>query len=212
MFLIRVKKGIATIIFNSIEVLITRITLRCSGSVVVMVLIPLSSKILLTMKNTVKIANIVFGAEVESNGHSVQLVNINLVDALKQFKVNEDGDKELKEARQLTIRMSEFTRLLVLDDYLALVPEKMLNDDEQKLSNREQLTLRYADACRLLKGAEISLTREEIYEDELDDDGNSIKDDEDKPVRTLVGFGTTEFTSVKLTPVAARVAEKLIGL
>lgn len=177
-----------------------------------MVLISLSSKILLTMKNTVKIANIMFGAEVESNGHSVQLVNINLVDALKQFKVNEDGDKELKEARQLTIRMSEFTRLLVLDDYLALVPEKMLNDDEQKLSNREQLTLRYADACRLLKGAEISLTREEIYEDKLDDDGNPIKDAEDKPVQTLVGFGTTEFTSAKLTPIAAKVAEKLIGL
>lgn len=163
------------------------------------------------MKNTVKIANVVFGAEVENNGYSVQLVNLNLLDTLKQFKVNEDGEKELKEVRQLTIRMSEFTRLLVLDDYLALVPEKMLNEDEQKLSNKEQLSLRFADQCRLLKGAEITLNREEIYEAELDD-GKPIKDKEGNDVKTLVGFGATEFTNVKLTPIAARVAEKLIGL
>lgn len=164
------------------------------------------------MKNTVKIANVVFGAEVENNGYSVQLVNLNLLNTLKQFKVNEDGEKELKEVRQLTIRMSEFTRLLVLNDYLALVPEKMLNEDEQKLSNKEQLSLRFADQCRLLKGAEITLNREEIYEAELDDDGNPIKDKEGNDVKTLVGFGATEFTNVKLTPIAARVAEKLIGL
>lgn len=163
------------------------------------------------MKNTVKIANIMFGAEIENNGYQVQLVNLNLLDTLKQFKVNEDGEKELKEVRQLTIRMSEFMRLLVLDDYLALVPEKVLSDDEQKLSNREQLALRYADACRLLKGAEITLEREEIYEPELDDDGKPIEKD-GKPVQNLVGFGATEFSSVKLTPIATKVAEKLIGL
>lgn len=163
------------------------------------------------MKNIVKIANIMFGAEVENNGYSVQLVNLNLLDTLKQFKVTEDGDKELKEVRQLTIRMSEFTRLLVLDDYLALVPEKVLNEDEQKLSNKEQLALRFRDQCRLLKGAEITLEREEINEPELDDDGKPVEKD-GKPVQNLVGFGATEFTSVKLTPIATKVAEKLIGL
>ena len=71
------------------------------------------------MKNVVKVANVVFGAEIENNGFQVQLVNFNLIDPMEQFKVNDDGEKELKSVRQLTIRMSEFTRLLVLDDCLS---------------------------------------------------------------------------------------------
>lgn len=164
------------------------------------------------MKNVVKIANVVFGVEIENNGFQVQLVNINLVDPIDQFKVNEDGEKELKSQKQLTIRMPEFVRLLVLDDTLALVPEKSVTDEENKLSKQEILSMRFADQLRLLKGATVAVEREEIKEAKLDDDGNEVKDEEGKVVKELVGFGETKFNKLELTPIAKKLCEKLIGL
>ena len=164
------------------------------------------------MKNTVKVANVVIGAEIENNGYQVRLVNINLVDPIEQFKVNEDGDKELKAIKQLTVRMSEFTRLLVLDEALALVPEKSVVDEEGRLNEQEKLSIRYEDQLRLLKGATISIDREEIKEDVLDDDGNPVKDDDGKVQKELVGFGETKFTKLELTSIAKKLCEKLIGL
>ena len=164
------------------------------------------------MKNVVKVANVVFGAEIENNGFQVQLVNFNLIDPMEQFKVNDDGEKELKSVRQLTIRMSEFTRLLVLDDCLALVPEKPLSDEENNLKDNEKLAIRFADHLRILKGATITVDREEVKEDVLDDDGKPVTDDEGKVKKNLVGFGETKFTKLELTPIAKKLCEKLIGL
>ena len=205
--LIRVKDGFAGAYSNVIVVSFNKFCLSLSSRLELV--INLNDEF---MKNTVKVANVVIGAEIENNGYQVRLVNINLVDPIEQFKVNEDGDKELKAIKQLTVRMSEFTRLLVLDEALALVPEKSVVDEEGRLNEQEKLSIRYEDQLRLLKGATISIDREEIKEDVLDDDGNPVKDDDGKVQKELVGFGETKFTKLELTSIAKKLCEKLIGL
>lgn len=179
-----------------------------------------------TQRDVVTVSEIVFGNSFENkNGITVQPVNINIVERLNQFKKNDDDEKEEKEIRQLTINLSEFTRILVLNDYLALIKDSKVPEEitERKL----QLAKQYEDQLRVLKGAKITIEREKIEEPEFDlskpledKDGNPIMkdgeqvydvkvDDEGKPIKKLVGYGDTRFTKLELSAAAAKLAEHL---
>lgn len=180
-----------------------------------------------TVKETVTISDVIFGNKFENkNGIEVQPVNINLVEKLSQFKINDDEEKEEKQIRQITINLSEFTRLLVLNDMLALVKE---SDVPEEITDvKAQLTKKYEDQVRILKGAKITIEREEIKDvvpDETkpitDEDGNPKLDDNEeqmyepmlgedgKPLKQLVGYGETRFIKLELTPAASKLAEHI---
>ena len=180
-----------------------------------------------TVKDTVTISDVIFGNRFENkNGVEVQPVNINIVEKLSQFKINDDDEKEEKQIRQITVNLSEFTRLLVLNDMLALVKE---SDVPEEIADvRAQLAKKYEDQVRILKGAKITVEREEIKDvipDEtkplVDDNGDPKLDDsgeqmyeplvgnDGKPVKKLVGYGETRFTKIELTPAATKLAEHI---
>lgn len=180
-----------------------------------------------TVKNVVTVSDVIFGNKFENkNGVEVQPVNINIVEKLSQFKVNDDEEKEEKQIRQITINLSEFTRLLVLDGYLGLIKESDV--PEEITDSKVILTKKYEDQVRCLKGAKLTIEREEIKEivpDEskpiTDDEGNPKLDDNDeqmyepmvgedgKPIKKLVGYGETRFTKIELTPAANELAKHI---
>lgn len=180
-----------------------------------------------TVRNTVTISDVIFGNRFENkNGVEVQPVNINIVEKLSQFKINDDDEKEEKQIRQITINLSEFTRLLVLDDFLGLIKENDVPEDVTE--PKEQLSIKYADQLRCMKGAKLTLEREEVKEvipDETkpitDENGNPKLDEngeqmyepvvgeDGKPVKKLVGYGDTRFIKLELSSAAAKLAEHL---
>lgn len=165
------------------------------------------------MKNTVKISSIYFSNEIEGDYGKFVIVNINLVEKLPQFKMNEDGEKELVEVRQLSMREGDFDRLLVVNDYLAAIPKEVVEEEKKdSLTRNQRLEIEYKQHIDLLRGATITLEREEIKQDKVDDEGNVVKDSEGNTVRTLVGFGETTIKDVSLNKICQKKAEKILGL
>lgn len=180
-----------------------------------------------TVKNTVTISDVIFGNRFENkSGVEVQPVNINIVEKLSQFKINDDEEKEEKQIRQITINLSEFTRLLVLDDFLGLIKE---NDVPEDITEpKTQLSIKYADQLRCMKGAKLTIEREEVKEvipdktkpitdvngdPKLDENGEQMYEpivgEDGKPVKKLVGYGDTRFIKLELSSAAAKLAEHL---
>lgn len=182
------------------------------------------------MKNTITIADVMFSKEFETeSGFKTQLVNLNIVEKLLQFVKGEDDEKEQIEKRQLALRLSDFTRLLVLHPMLALVDEQELNLDQKKLPKEEQLLIQYKNQIKLLKGAKLSIEREEIEQTMFDEskpkldakgkqvvgeDGEPVfevlVDENGKTVKKLVGFGEIKFLKLELTMPAEKLAEKMV--
>ena len=163
------------------------------------------------MKNTIKIVEIYGGKTIEQNGFNVQLVNISTFEPLLQFKVNEDGEKELKNVHQLTLRLSEFKKLFVLDDMLALINPKKLTDEEKNLTDEEKFSIIYRDQIRVLKGAKLVIERDEILENNDDEDNDEEENDqENDQEKKLISFGEMKFLSLTLTPAARQKAEKIV--
>ena len=134
------------------------------------------------MKNTIKIVEIYGGKKTEQNGFDVTLVNISTFEPLLQFKVNEYGEKELKKVHQLTIRLSEFKKLFILDDMLALLEPKKLTDEEKNLTDEEQFATIYSEHIKVLRGARLVIEREEILDndDEDNDEDNDVENNAEK--------------------------------
>lgn len=165
------------------------------------------------MKNTVKISQIYFSAPIEGDYGTYCIANINTIERIKQFKLNEDGDKEEVEARQLSIRDNEFDRLLVCNDYLAALPVEQVSDEDQTTMERNKiLEAKYKNHIDLLRGATLEIEREEIYENIVDDEGNEVKDAEGKPQTKLVGFGEMTIKSLKLNVVCQKKIEKMLDI
>ena len=163
------------------------------------------------MKNTIKIVEVKISNTVENNGYDIRLININILDPIPCFKVNEDGEKELKEIRQLTIRLSELKRIFILDDMLALLPEAKIKKEKlNEINEREALEIKYYRHFNALKAAELTIDREEVYDAELDDDGNPIMDEKGEPKKKLISFGKTEYKALKLTAFSKKYIEKVI--
>lgn len=178
------------------------------------------------MKSTITISEVFMNRSfTNENGLEIQLVNLNIVEKLPQFQVEED-EKKLIEKRQFTIKMSDFKRLLVLDPMLALVPNVKLSEEEQQLPKNEQLMIQFGRQIQLLRAAKLTIDREEVktveYSDKpvLDENGEPKKDangdivyepqldDDGKPKQHLVGFGETSFIKLELTSPAAKLAER----
>lgn len=180
-------------------------------------------------KDVITIADVMFG-KVFTNKNQIdtQLVNLNTVEAVHQFKVNEDGEKEEMEKRQIAIPFSDFTRMLVLDGMLALVPECELTAEDATKEKHKQDAIKHADQVRCLRGAKLTIKREEELEvvpDEskpvVDADGNAVLDDNEeqvyepllgedgKPVKRLVGYRNLEIVAVELSGPASKLAEHL---
>lgn len=180
-------------------------------------------------KDVITIADIMFGKPFENkNGIDTQLVNLNTVEAVHQFRVNEDGEKEEVEKRQIAIPFSDFTRMLVLDGMLALVPESAVSGDATSRPKNEQDAIKFANQVRCLRGAKLTIKREEEFEvvpDEtkpvVDGAGNAVLDDNEeqvyepllgedgKPVKRLVGYRNLEVVAVELSGPASKLAEHL---
>lgn len=163
------------------------------------------------MKNTVKVVNVKFNNEFENkNGIKQHTLQMLLVEPIMMGRVVKNDDerteKVLKMSDRLVIDFKSFLKLIVMDDDLSqLDPMTSENEEWDK-----KMTEMYSKHLGLLRGAEITLKREEItapvYEvDEsgeirLDEDGNpTIKIDGDKPVTKMIGFGETTFLDIKLT-------------
>lgn len=186
-------------------------------------------QILQAMKNVITIADVMFG-KVFTNKNQIdtQLVNLNTVEKIHQFRMNEDGEKEEVEKRQIAIPFSDFTRMLVLDGMLGLVPEHTLSDEDASKPKDEQDKIRYADQVRCLRGAKLTIKRDEDWEvvpdetkpkqnadgeAEVDEYGEQIYEpligEDGKPVKKLVGYRNLEVVAVELSAPAAKLAEHL---
>jgi hypothetical protein len=168
------------------------------------------------MKNVVTISKVYFGAEINTDYGTVKIVNLNLVEPLLQGKKNEDGDKELVEVRQLAMRMSDFERMLMLDENLAFLEVKELTEEEKNLGEREKFEIQYKHHIQVLRAAKLTIEREEIKVPKVtgqDENGNDIveKDREGNEVMVLSEFGETKYTNIVLTNVAKRYCEHLLG-
>ena len=180
-------------------------------------------------KDVITIADVMFG-KVFTNKNQIdtQLVNLNTVEKVQQFRLNEDGEKEEVEKRQIAIPFSDFTRMLVLDGMLGLVPERELSTEDASKPKDEQDKVRYADHVRCLRGAKLTIKRDEDWEvvpDETkplsNEDGSPklndsdeqiyepLLDEEGKPVKKLVGYRNLEVVAVQLSAPAAKLAEHL---
>lgn len=165
------------------------------------------------MKNTVKISQVYFSTPIEGDYGTYCIANINTIERIKQFKVNEDGEKEEVEARQLSIRDNEFDRLLVVNDFLAALPLEQVSDEDQAVMQRNQiLDIRYKHHIELLRGATLEIEREEVYENVVDDEGNEVKDAEGKVQTKLVGFGEMTIKSLKLNIICQKKVEKMLDI
>ena len=180
-------------------------------------------------KDVITIADVMFG-KVFTNKNQIdtQLVNLNTVEKIRQFRVNEDGEKEEVEKRQIAIPFSDFTRMLVLDGMLALVPESVVSEDAASKPKNEQDAIRFANQVRCLRGAKLTIKRDEDWEDVpdetkpvVDGEGNPVLDDNNeqtyhpllgedgKPVKKLVGYRNLEVVAIELSAPAAKLAEHL---
>ena len=163
------------------------------------------------MKNKVKIVEVKVSNTVENNGYDVRLININILNPRPCFKVNEDGEKELKDVRQLTIRLSELKRIFILDDMLALLPEAKIKKEKlNEINEREALEIKYYRHFNALKAAELTVDREEVYDAELDDEGTPVLNENGEPKKVLIGFGKTNYSDLKLTSFSKKYIEKAI--
>ena len=159
------------------------------------------------MKNVVKIADVYLSKEVESKqGIKHRILNISLVEKISSFKIVED-EKVEKKVSNLSLRESDFVRLIALDDTLALVEERTGDDS---LSYEDNWSLKHRDRIRCLKGASLTIDREIVEEEELNEDGDIVLDEEGKPIKKLIGFGETKLVSLQLTKAGERLAEKLV--
>lgn len=165
------------------------------------------------MKNTVKISQVYFSTPIEGDYGTYCIANINTIERIKQFKVNEDGEKEEVEVRQLSIRDNEFDRLLVANDYLAALPLGEVSDEDQAVMQRNQvLDIKYKRHMELLRGATLEIEREEIFESVVDDEGNEVKDEDGKVQTKLVGFGEMTIKSLKLNVICQKKVEKMLDI
>ena len=170
------------------------------------------------MKNTVKISGVAFGGQVTTdNGTQLQLVSINIVEGIPAFRIV-DGEKKLVTSHQLSVRMGEFTRLLALDENLALVEESELTDEEKRLSQQEQLTKRFKFQMQVLRGAQLTFSREEMFEvqeedDDTDDAAEGAADANAKPKtdKIVVGYKDLTFDKLILSNAAIKLIEKKLG-
>ena len=167
------------------------------------------------MKTTVTISKVYFGAEIETDYGTASIVNINTVEPVLQGKKNDDGEKEIVQIRQLAMRMSDFERILVLDQHLPLLDVPQLTDEQKKLSMREQFELQYKEHIKVLKGAKLTIEREEIKAPKMtqDENGNEVAelDKDGNEVMILAGFGDTKYTSLLITDFATKYCEHLLG-
>lgn len=180
------------------------------------------------MKNVVTISDIMFGKPFENkNGIDTQLVNLNTVEKIHQFKMNEDGEKKGIEKAQIAINFSNFTRMLVLDQWLALMPTVKLSDEQEALPKAERDAIVYANHLRVLRGAKVTISRTEDTEVQYDEtkplkdekgepvlkDGEQVyeelKDENDKVVKKVVGYRDLEVVAIELTPAASKLAQHL---
>lgn len=178
------------------------------------------------MKNVVTIVDLYYGSQFENKqGFKTTLVNMVLLEPLKQFRITEDGEKELVSVRQLALRVSDFLRMLVLDETLALMDKETSSAEDEKIKFLEE----YKNFIKVLKGAKLTLQREELTSKKFDvnkplvdkdgkplvnEDGevmyDLLRDAEGNPVEDLIGFGETTFVKLELTSTAKRLAEKLV--
>lgn len=186
-------------------------------------------QILQAMKNVITIADVMFG-KVFTNKNQIdtQLVNLNTVEKIHQFKMNEDGEKEEVEKRQIAIPFSDFTRMLVLDGMLGLVPECAISEEDASKPKDEQDRIKYSNVVRCLRGAKLTIKRDEDWEvvpdetkpkqnaegeAEVDEYGEQVYEpligEDGKPVKKLVGYRNLEVVAVELSAPAAKLAEHL---
>lgn len=185
--------------------------------------------------NTVKIVSAYFGAEVlnEKTGIKTRIVNFILDDKISRVRKVE-AEKNVIQTKQYGISKGEFDALLIQDELLAhlqfpftinsnnqvvkTIGSNLTEDDIKSLNDSLQtvegktdvLNTQYAEHFDKLRGATITIIREEITKDLVDEDGQPLKDEEGNPKTVVIGYGESEIKSLTLTSVARKLIEKKI--
>ena len=185
--------------------------------------------------NTVKIVSAYFGAEIvnEKTGIKTRIVNFILDDKISRARKVE-ADKSVTQTRQYGISKGELDALLIQDELLAhlqfpftinsnnqvvkTIGSNLSDDDVKRLNELLQtvegktdvLNQQYAEHFDKLRGATITILREEITKDLIDEDGQPMKDDQGNPKTVVIGYGESEIKSLTLTSVARKLIEKKI--
>lgn len=185
--------------------------------------------------NTVKIVSAYFGAEVtnEKTGIKTRIVNFILDDKISRVRKVEDK-KNVIQTKQYGISKGEFDALLIQDELLAhlqfpftinrnnqvvkTIGSNLSDDDVERLNNALQtvegntdvLNQQYAEHFDKLRGATMTIVREEITKDVVDEDGQVICDDQGNPKTEVTGYGESEIKSLTLTNIARKLIEKKI--
>lgn len=179
------------------------------------------------MKNVVTITDINYGSSFENkNGIKTTIINLSLFEKLPQFKEDdENGGKVYREIKSYGINLSDFLRLFILDENLPYIDERRVDDSVTDPSERFKIKYHYHIKC--MKGAKLTIEREEIegiiYSDVIakDDKGKDIvdketgevqfepkRDEKGNIVKKLVGFGDTKFVKLELTKRGSELALK----
>lgn len=180
--LIRVENAFATIVVIALlQVLLV---------LVVVIMSLAKERVLEAMKNVVKIVEVTGINKTDD----ATIVNINLDQQITVFKKDDDGVKQLKRSHQLSIRMSDYKRLL-------MSAEGLLQLDTKEDDN---LMKAFAQHNKLLIGATLELNREEVKAKPTNDEGEEVDGEE-----TLVGFGESSY-KVTLTKTSDMMLTKLL--
>lgn len=142
------------------------------------------------MKNVVKIVEVTGINKTDD----ATIVNINLDQQITVFKKDDDGVKQPKRSHQLSIRMSDYKRLLMSAEGLLQLDTKEDKD----------LMKAFAQHNKLLIGATLELNREEVKAKPTNDEGEEVDGEE-----ALVGFGESSY-KVTLTKTSDMMLSKLL--
>lgn len=185
----------------------------------------------------VTIDKVSFGAEVlnEKTGIKTRIVNLVFDTKISQGKKINDT-KTIVQQRGYGISKGELDSLMNKDDLLRHLPfpfkinannkvvkglkSNLTIDDINYLNELLQtvegktdvLNQQYEEHFDKLHGATLTMVREELTKEEVDEDGQVICDKQGNPKTTVVGYGESEITDLKLDDVArSLIRQKLFG-
>ena len=185
----------------------------------------------------VTIDKVSFGAEVLNEKTGIKTRIVNLVFDTKISKGRKlNGTKEIVQQRGYGISKGELDSLMNKDELLRHLPFSFtINKNHKVVKNigsdisiddinylneliqtsegeTDVLNQQYKDHFDKLHGAVLTIVREEITKEEVDEDGQVIVDEAGNPKVIVIGYGESEITDLKIDDVArGLINQKLFG-
>lgn len=185
----------------------------------------------------VTIDKVSFGAEVLNEKTGIKTRIVNLVFDTKISKGRKlNGTKEIVQQRGYGISKGELDSLMNKDELLRHLPFSFtINKNNKVVKNigndisiddinylneliqtsegeTDVLNQQYKDHFDKLHGAVLTIVREEITKKEVDEDGQVIVDEAGNPKVTVIGYGESEITDLKIDDVSrGLISQKLFG-